>query len=375
MRLPELQRILIEGARRQERAAARSRRGSRVSRLGGRRALMVALALVLVGGATAGAVISSSRSRPLSGTLPHGLSNAGPSHYRISVFPYMAVGWSGWCSSVVFNSDRSREATDYGCNPVESSGPLVAGGDEFGDQSGEYSYGVVSDAVAYIRLSSGATLTPASSPRLPPGTRAYFTAAPQSDERPLFRPVRLFDAAGTQLVQPLISREDAVEHLPQLPVNPYRPGSARCAVRIAPAAHLAASSETVTPPVPWSRHQTGAFLACANATFALNTTKLGVAVLVNASDPAQAAPALPELAPDAAHPGVLAGHELGSIGFPQGSGVADFGGGQAFNTPTRHQQFADHDVSARRAGEGWIVVEGGTSAQRALLLAHLSTAA
>ncbi len=374
MRLPELQRILIEGARRQE-SAAGTRRRSRASRLGGRRALMVALALVLVGGATAGAVISSSRSRPLSGTLPHGPSNAGPSHYRISVFPYMAVGWSGWCSSVVFDSDRSREATDYGCNAVESSGPLVAGGDEFGDPVGEYSYGIVSDAVAYLRLASGATLTPVSSPRLPPGTRAYFTVARQSQGRPLFRPVRLFNASGVQLAQPVISREDAVEHLPLHAVSPYRPGSARCALRIAPGAHLVASGETVTPPVAWPRHQAGAFLACANATFELDATRLGAAVLVSASDPAQPAPALPELQPDSAYPGVLSGHELGNIGFHQGSSVADFGGRQAFNTPTRHQQFAEHDVSARRAGKGWIVIEGGTSAQRALVLAHLSTEA
>lgn len=371
MRLPELQRILIDGARRKERTAGSSRK----ARFGGRRALMVALALVLVGGATAGAVISLSPSKPLSGTLPHGPSDVGPSHYRISVFPYMAVGWSGWCSSVVFNSDRSREATDYGCNPVESSGPLIAGGDEFGDPAGEYSYGIVSDSVAYVRLPNGVTVAPVSSPRLPPGTRVYFAVTRQSNARPLFRPMKLFDAAGRRIDEPPISRADAVEHLPQLAVNPYRPGAARCALRIAPAAHLAASSETVTPPLAWPRHQAGTFLACANATVALDGTKLGVAVLVNASDPAQPAPALPELVPDPSHPGVLTGHELGNIGFHQGLSIADFAGGQAFNTPTHYQEFADHDVSARRAGLGWIVAEGGTAAQRALLLAHVSTGA
>lgn len=240
---------------------------------------------------------------------------------------------------------------------------------------GEYSYGIVSDAVAYLRLSSGATLTPVSSPRLPPGTRAYFTVARQSEGRPQLRPVRLFNVSGTQQAQLVSTRESAAEHLPQLAVDPYRPGSARCALRIAPAAHLVASGETVARPVAWPRHQTGAFLACANARFELNGTELGAAVLINASDPARPAPALPELQPDPTRPGVLVGHELGNIGFHQGLSVADFGGGQAFNTPTRRQQFADHDVSARRVGEGWIVVEGGTSAQRALLLAHLSTAA
>jgi len=369
MRLPELQRILIDGARRQERTAGTPRK----ARFGGRRALMVALALVLVGGATAGAVISLSPSRSLSGTLPHGPSDAGPSHYRISVFPYMAVGWSGWCSSAVFDSDRSREATDYGCNPVESGGPLVAGGDEFGDPAGEYFYGIVSDAVASVRFPNGTTVAPASNPRLPPGTRAYFAAMRSSDGRPFPGPVKLFDAAGRRIDEPPSSRENAVEHLPQLAVNPESPGSAHCALRISATAHLVALGETVTTPVAWPHHQAGAFLACANATFNLNGTKLGVAVLVNASDPAQPAPPLPELDPDPLHAGVLTGRELGNIGFHQGLSVANFGGGQAFNTPSRSQEFADHDVSARRAGVGWIVAEGGTSAQRALLLAHVST--
>jgi hypothetical protein len=369
MRLPELQRILIEGARRQERSAGAPRK----PRFGGRRTLMVALALVLIGGATAGAVITLSPSRPLSGTLPHGPSDAGPSHYRISVFPYMAVGWSGWCSSVVFNSDRNREATDYGCSPVESGGPLVAGGGNFGDPAGEYFYGIVSDAVASVHIPNGTSVVPLGNPRLPTGTRAYFAVTRQSQMRLFPGLAKLFDAAGQQISQPSISRDDAVEHLPQLAVNPYSPGGARCALRMAPAAHLSALSETVTTPVAWPRHQAGAFLACANATFNLDRTKLGVAVLVNASDPTRPAPSLPELEPDPADRGVLTGHELGNLGFPEGMGVANFGGGQAFNTPTRNQEFADHNVSARRAGVGWIVVEGGTSAQRALLLARVST--
>ena len=96
MRLPELQRILIDGARRQEQAATPARKRRR----GGRRALMVALAALLIGGAAAGAVITLNRSKPLSGTLAQGPGGLGVSHYRISVFPYMTVGWSGWCSSV-----------------------------------------------------------------------------------------------------------------------------------------------------------------------------------------------------------------------------------------------------------------------------------
>jgi hypothetical protein len=370
MRLPELQRILIDGARRQEQAAAPVRKRRR----GGRRALMVALAALLVGGAAAGAVITLSRSKPLSGTLPQGPAGRGVSHYRISVFPYMTVGWSGWCSSAVFDSRSSREATDYGCGAIESSGPAIAGGDTFGDQSGAYSYGVVSDSVASVHW-GGQVVLPIRSARLPPGTRAYFIVAPAGPAGlgPPALPT-LFDSSGRVIFNPLITRETAVEHLRQIVVDPRNPGSAPCAVRPSMVPHLVPLSQTVTTPVPWPRRQSGAFLACANATYKLDGTTLGVAVLVDASNARRPAPPLPELQPDPAHPGLLTGHELGNIGFPQG-GVFNGAGGQAFNTHTRQQEFANHDISARRAGPAWIVAEGGTPSQRATLLRVLQTAA
>jgi hypothetical protein len=104
-------------------------------------------------------------------------------------------------------------------------------------------------------------------------------------------------------------------------------------VRPSTVPHLVPLSQTVTTPVPWPRRQTGAFLACANATYKLDGTTLGVAVLVDASNAQRPAPPLPELQPDPVHPGLLTGHELGNIGFPQG-GIFNGAGGQAFNTHT-----------------------------------------
>jgi hypothetical protein len=365
MRLPELQRILIDGARRQEQAALAGK-----ARLGGRRALIAVLAVLLLGGTAAGAVISLSRSKPLSGTLTQGPSRSGQSHYRISVFPYMVVGWSGWCSSAVFNGHNSREATDYGCGPVESSGPAIAGGGSFGDQSGEYSYGIVSDTVASVHW-DGRLVVPISNPRLPPRTRAYLIVAPVSNGRPHTLP-KLFDSSGHQIPEPQITRENAVEHLPQLAVNPRNPGTARCAMRTSSVAHLVPLTESITTPAPWPRHQPGAFLACANTTYTLDRTTLAVAVLVDAANALRPAPPLPELQADPAHPGLLSAHELGNIGFPSGLSVFNGGGGQAFNTPTRYQALANHDVSARRAGPAWIIAEGGTPDQRATLLSVVS---
>lgn len=369
MRLPELQRILVDGARRQEQAALAPK-----ARLGGRKALIAVLAVLLLGGSAAGAVITLTSSKPLSGTLAQGPSRSGPSHYRISVFPYMAVGWSGWCTSAVFKGHSGREATDYGCGPVESSGPTVAGGDSFGDQSGQYSYGIVSDRVASVRW-AGTVVQPINDASLPAGTRAYFIVAPPNRGRPKPELTMLFDSSGRQIPGPEISRQNAVEHLPQIAVNPRDPGAAPCAVRDSSAPRAVPLTETVTTPVPWPRHQAGAFLACANATYNVDGTTLAVAVLVDATNALRTAAALPELQPDPAHPGLLTGHELGNIGFPSGLTVSNGGGGQAFNTPTRYQEFANHDVTARRAGPAWIIAEGGTPAQRAALLAIVSTSA
>jgi hypothetical protein len=333
--------------------------------------VIVALALLLAGGTATAAVITLTRSQPLTGTLAHGPSGTGRTHYRISVFPYMAVGWSGWCSSVTFERSHNREATEYGCSPVESSGALLDGAHEFGAQAGSYSYGIVSASVASVHSPDGRVIVPVASPTLPAGMRAYFTV-----ERPFsghFRGFpKLFDGAGRLISEPQITRANAVEHLPQLAVNPRDPGAAPCAVRARPLPHLAALSETLTTPVAWPRPQPGAFLACANATFRLAGSTLGIAVLVDAADARRPAPPLPGLTPERGRPGLLAGRELGSIGFPQGLGVADFSGGRAFNTTTAHQQFADHDLTARRAGNAWVVAEGGTPAARATLLARLS---
>jgi hypothetical protein len=371
MRLPDLQRILVDGARRQEQAATHPVR----ARARGRRALMVLVAVLLVGGGAAGAVITLSRSEPLSGTLARGPSGSGPSRYRISVVPYMTVGWSGWCTSAVFNGRGGREETDFGCVAVESGGPELSGRNEFGSGMSEYTDGVVSNRVATIRW-DGKTVAPIASPNLPRGTRAYFIVGHPPSGGRFPRLPRLFDAAGREIVEPPITRQAAVEHLPEIAVNPRNPGTSPCAVRASALSHLVPLGETVTTPVPWPRHQPGAFLACANATYKLDRTTLSVAVLVDATNARRLAPALPELQRDSAHPGLLTGQELGNIGSNQGFGALIVGGGRAFDIPRKHtQQPASNDISARRSGFAWIIAEGGTPDQRATLLAHLSTRA
>ena len=374
MRIPELQRILVEGARRQERPA---RRWVRL----GRRPLAALFGVLAVAGSAAAAVVSLTASRPLSGTVQNGvgvLHSAGPTQYRISVFPYLAVGWSGWCSSADFSVNGRPTATEYSCGPVESSSQLVLDSALFGGRSGFYEYEIVSDRVAAVHYSDGPTITPISDPRLPRGTRAVVRVGPMPKVSKPGMPVPLprekwLDARGRVLPIAVIGRANAVEHLPLRALNPQHPAGGGCTVLARPLRGLVALSQTVARAVPWPRREPGAFLACANATYRLGTSTLAVAVLVDATNPRRTAAPLPGVVADPATPGVLIGAELGSIGFPQGLAVFATGRQQPFNTPSAHQALADHDVSARRAAPGWLIAEGGTAAQRATLLAALTT--
>jgi hypothetical protein len=397
MRIPELQRILIDAASRQDQQQQHASwiawppSASRRLRLGPR-PLVLVLGMLLLGGSAAAAVVALTQSRPLSGTVPPGaapIKTTARTHYSINVFPYLTVGWSGWCTSVNFTT-RRLITTVYGCGPVENSGPLVTGEGPFSGGGDTYQYLVVNRRVAAVHYSTGVTITPISSSRLPAGMRAVIYISPsvkapkpikpgvppRHPDLPQFPGPTLLDAHGRIIPIPLVSHTNAVEHLPVRVLNPARPAGGACTVHAHPLPGLVALSQSVTALRPWPRRDRGAFLACANATYRLGSATLAAAVLVNATHPDNEAPPLPDLTADPQHPGILVGHELGSIGLQQGFAEGNFGGnGQPFNSATFPQPLANHNVSARRAGHSWLIVESGTASQRAQLLADLTTRA
>lgn len=384
MRVPELQRILIEAARRQE--LPRSRR----VRLA-RRPLLALVAVLVLGGSATAAVLSVRQSSPLSGTVPLGLISpqtpGGTTQYQLSVFPYLSVGWAGWCTSVNFSVHGRRQATSYGCGPVESPNPVELAGASFGSEGGEYQYSILSDRVAEVRYADGARLRPIGSPRLPDWMRAavrvYSSREAQADDNRRFDREELLDANGQRLRVPVTSSSEAVEHLPLFTLDAAHPANLPCTIHAHALAGLVALSQTVTARVSWPRRAPGGFFVCANATYRLDGTDMAAAVLVNALDPQQSSGALPGLELDPSHRGILLGGELGTIGYPEGSSVSNGDpGSHAFESfgphpwdLTEEHNSRDHSISARRAGLGWLVAEGGTPAQRARLLDSVQTSA
>ena len=349
----------------------------------GHRRLTAALALFVLCGLAAGATVKLTASRPPTVTLPGGPAPAGGStqtRYEIAAFPYMQVGWSGWCSRVAFQPPRGRSGSAYGCAPVAPvNSVIVTRGRWFAGANRVDEYEILTDVVTTVRFSDGRTAVPLSDPRLPNGTHAFFAAdlPVQTIASTTTHVVRLretwLDRAGRLVPAPAVTGAAVARQLPVRVVNPSRPGAAVCAVRTR-VAGLTPLAETVVTPRGLARAQAGAFLACANATFQVGPSTLALAVLV-AADARRPAPPLPGLRPDPLHPGVLTGFQLGSIGFPNRVTAVTFSRHSQQLNPPALAQLTDFDVSARRAGGAWLVAEGGTKSDRATLLSQVFTRA
>jgi hypothetical protein len=364
-------------------------------RLGARRLFALAAVLV-IGGSAAAAVLSPGKSRPLSGTLPAqfvGSRAPGGTQYSVRLFPFLSVGWTGWCWSLTFAVHGRTVQTSYGCGPVERADAIVVQRFSEGGSGGDYLAAIVTGRVVKVRYADGVTVRPIGDPRLPSWARAAVRvfspreiARFEAHHRGRHSSAELFTEAwfaadGDRLLEPPTFSSESVEHLPLTTLNPKKPAALPCAIHASPLAGLVPISQTVTGPVAWPRRASGGFLACGNAVYKLDGTNLAAAVLVNATNPTQPAEQLPGLTVDPSHPGVLLGGELGTIGYPEGSsaGGAIKTAFQSFGAHpwdlTEEHNSRDHDISVMRVGRGWLIVEGGTPNQRASLLHALRSEA
>lgn len=158
------------------RGAASARRWSRLPR---RPTLLALLALLLLSGSAAGAVlVATERSRSLSGTVPayqaegKTISVAG-SHYQIELAPSLTAGSIGWCETILYTGIAKLAGGSLGdgsCTATPALGsPLFAAS---GQRGNGISYVLSAPQVAAVRVAGKRIVLTRSSKQLPYGYRA-----------------------------------------------------------------------------------------------------------------------------------------------------------------------------------------------------------
>jgi hypothetical protein len=365
-----------------------SRRG-RFTRQRGRgwgwRPLGVVVLLVLSATAAAATIPLLGGSQRLTGavppsalTSPAGLPGTGATlgtpaglRYAIAVIPDLEPGDTGWCAQLQFTLPRARTRLIGGgqaCAPADAHAmSIVSGGGELSNvlsslhgshrASGKpgsvnplspqqvtrhaawINWFVVSDQVAQVRIGS-ARYAPRPDPELAPGWRAVVIFT-----RGLLGAFELIGHHG-QLIN-----QDAPATAPTVSVttvNPHHLPPAVCSLAAIDLPGVAGQWEVIADHAPRRAALVppDALFSCARAWYASPSQNAvySAAILLNAQDPAQTAPDLPGLTPTAVR--------------------GDFEEAAA----------ADGQITAKRVGTAWLVVQGPDQHQRAALLKHITAA-
>ena len=328
------------------------------------RPLALLLAGVLVTGSAAAAVVSLTRtsSAPLVGSLPDrpGIAGRG-SVYDIAVTPDLAAGSIGWCANW---SDHPTDGYAGSCvAAARSYGPIIMSGE---DSQTSLVWLIVNRNVPAVRVDN-IIVASHGDPTLPNGWRRAVAFVQGPAVRLTPHPRFPLGPAHPVLPIPLNTQGRPIPdgRVPQSPtyipagqpfppgqvvpwhsVNPTSPGSSPCLIAShGLAAGLRQWEVTVNrvPPIG-NAAPTNALFSCAQA-WLLPTPQsfaLSASVLLNARNPHAAAPNLPDMQPGAT-PGTFT---------EAGPSIAG--------------------VTARRIGNAWLTIQGGTPTQRNQLLALLT---
>jgi hypothetical protein len=347
---------------------------------------LVGAALVITGSATAAVIsLTASRSEPLAGTVPGQIESASLAGYRytITVTPSLDAGGAGWNSSISYSrAGRSGSGQGGGAAYATTSDPFLGGDtDTFtiadpspsrrGDTVG---YVLTGPMVAAVRIGSR-TIATFRSPSLPSGDRAaVFFLPPRSPllvtgwspghpirsylhipPEPGYRRPRKVPTLG---VLPLDSHGRLIASHPS-PGNGTFPRFWQAPSAITPNIHEPPYRGPIHPLpgvcelgehglpalTPEWGHAIGTispavdsvgelFLSCIDTEYYLHGWPLRAGVLLDARRPGRALGAIP-----GSHP--VAGTR----------NVVNFDAGQ---------------LSARRVGDAWLVVQGGSGAAQRL---------
>ncbi|HSZ69802.1 MAG TPA: hypothetical protein VK756_05520 [Solirubrobacteraceae bacterium] len=326
-----------------EREAKRSRGSSRSALRRPRRGLLLVAAVILLGGSAAAAVlIVGERSRSLAGIVPPydargNLSVAG-AHYEITLTPSLQPGSIGWCTWIHFRdvpSLRARGGGGFGgggCDGTPAVGSPLFGQD--GERGPGLWYVLAAPQVAAVRVANGPTVLTRASARLPYGFRAAVFELPA--KTPSGRAPRLtaLDAAGRPIAGGFY------ETPPKEPAGywqyPQRQPQGRCPLTARRGSGVSVREGTIVTAIAPDPGIIGhAFLSCVGLGFRLRGTWLEAAVLLDAKHPGAPPAALPDMRPVPGAPGFL---------DRSGPSVSE-----------------NEDLTARRVGNAWLVVQGEAS--------------
>ncbi len=359
-------------------------RGQRGRRVGWRQ-LGVLVFLAASATAAAATIPLFGGSRRLTGAVPTpALTSPGPAvagvpvrlpaglRYAIPVTPDLEAGDTGWCSSDQFTlpADRTHLIGDgSACAPASARAvTIVAGGGALTDvlsslpglHQPQASRGrpssasiqramrqtvlinsfVVTDQVARIRVGN-ASFVPRHDPELAPDWRAvvFFT-------RGLLGKFELLDRHGRP-VHPTAAQA-SVPPVPVTTVNPRHLPAAVCSLGASDLPRVGSQWEVVADRVPTRGRNAppAALFSCARAWYAFPSTHAvySAAILLDAQDPARPAPNLPGLTP---------GSHLGEFEEAVSSGG---------------------EITAKRVGNAWLLVQGPSQRQRTALLNDINVA-
>jgi hypothetical protein len=199
---------------------------------------------------------------------------------------------------------------------------------------------VVSDKVALIRVGN-ASFVPRPDPELAPDWRAVviFTRGPLTKFELVDQHARAINQSGPRALVPAV---------PVTTVNPHHLPAAVCSLGASDLPSVRGQWEVVADQAPTrGRHAPAdALFSCARAWYAFPSTHAvySAAILLDAQNPARTAPNLPGLTPGAS-PGQY--EEAGTSGG---------------------------EITAKRVGNAWLLIQGPNQRQRTRLLNNITVA-
>lgn len=284
-------------------AAARTR--STWWRRAPRRGIAVALCGVSVAGTATAAVVvtqDGAPSAPAAGPLAAAPGVAPRSRtYEITVAPDLRAGAVGWCYDLQLRTAGRTTGSSSGCGPAWTAAMPLYGGGTTTVAGGVLEYAVVPPDVATVVFAGNRRIAPRPERSLPYDWEIAVLARPKSaaGSRPRLTRPTVRDAAGKVLPQRLdtYARGAPVRRLAGRPefLEQTADGPALCKTSGKPRGFRVASAAVATgrPKVPELRNP--AFLTCAATVLRKGRTRLNVAVLLNAENPAGTAAPLPEV--------------------------------------------------------------------------------